>query len=213
MLGLDTPAGSSESLLLLFFLPPSPLPSPPLLSSLFPPSPLSLLLLFLPPSPLPSPPSLFSSLPLFLPPLSPSLSFPLSPSLSLLLPPSPLSPASQFLSVIQPGQTSAQKEALLGVSPRQDRHTVGQPRANGGEHWVYADRDESGGGSEARERVSRANAQGLVKNFPHMHYKMMFWLARPSPVPVFDCFSVNICVHWDNNVIFYSSAHCYESQH
>lgn len=155
MLGLDTHTGSSESLLLLF-LPPSP--SPPLLSSLFPPSPLSLLLLFLPPSPSPL-------LPLFLPPLSPSLSFPLSPSLSLLLPPSPLSPASQFLSVIQPGQTFAQKEALLGVSPGQDRHTVRQPRANGWEHWVYADRDESGGGSEARKRVPWANAQGLVKIF------------------------------------------------
>ena len=140
-------------------LPLSSLPSPSFSSSSLP--------LFLPPlspsfssSSLPHP--LLSSLFSFLPSLSPSL---LSPSLTLLLPPSPLSPASQFLSVIQPGQTSAQKEALLGVSPGQDRHTVGQPRANGGEHWVHANWDESGGGSEARKRVPWANAQGLVKIF------------------------------------------------
>ena len=95
MLGLDTHAGSSESLLVVSS---SSLPHP-LLTSLFPP-------------------------------LSPSLSLPPTPSFSLL----PLSPPSQFLSVIQPGQTSAQKEALLGVPPGQDRHAAGQPRANGGEH-------------------------------------------------------------------------------
>ena len=105
----------------------------------------------------PLPPSLtLSSPPSFLPS---SLSLPPSPSFSLL----PLSPPSQFLSVIQPSQTSAQKEALPGVPPGQDRHTAGQPRANGGEHWVHTDRDEGGRGSEARERVPRANAQGLVK--------------------------------------------------